>query len=74
MNDELIGQIVPAGIGHAQWLYVTRIDGEAVYGRTWLARSSRWSKTERLFGRRALHHTMPRVARPDGFDAAKVRA
>lgn len=65
--SDLIGQIVPAGTSRAQWLYVTRVDGEAVYGKTWIARRKAWSKTDRVYGRKALFRMTPRCERPDGY-------
>jgi hypothetical protein len=64
MTDPLIGQIVAAGTRLPRWFYVTRVDGEAVYGRTWVTSRQSWTKGEQRYGRKAIEVLSPKAARP----------
>ena len=62
--EEYVGQVIPVGRDRPQWLFVTRVDGEALYGRTWLVKPQRWSKHAYPFARAALFHLTPRSPKP----------
>lgn len=64
MTDPLIGRIVAAGTRQPRWFYVTRVHGEAVYGRTWVTSRQGWTKTEQRYGRKAIGAETPRADRP----------
>lgn len=61
---ELIGTVIAVGRDRPQWLFVTRVDGAALYGRTWLVKPQRWSKGEFPFTRAAVGVVEPKAPRP----------
>lgn len=61
---DLIGTVVPAGRDRPQWLFVVKVDGAALYGRTWLVKPQRWSKGLVPFGRAAIGAVTPKAPRP----------
>ena len=60
----MIGTIVAVGRDRPQWLYITRVDGEAVYGRTWKVSSQRWTKHCYPFTHAAIGVVEPKAPRP----------
>lgn len=62
--SELIGKIVAAGEWRPRWIYVTKVDGDCVYGRTWVMSRRGWTKTDQFYARRAIGVAEPHAARP----------
>lgn len=68
MNTEkhghLIGSIVPAGYNSPQWMFVTKVAGDTIYGRKWSATSQTWTKGAAGYARDAIFRLTPRCPRP----------
>jgi hypothetical protein len=65
MNENsLVGAILSAGYINPRWMFVTKVDGQNVYGRLWSARSQTWTKTSALYSRDALGKKTPRCPKP----------
>jgi hypothetical protein len=68
----VIHTIIPVGAAGSgqRWMFVTRVDGHAVYGRLWSARSGKWTKGSSGYARDAAFKGTPRCPMPRKPDDA----
>ena len=60
----MIGTIVAAGRDRPQWLFVVKVDGGVLYGRTWKVKSQRWTKHCYPFTHAAIGVVEPKAPKP----------